>query len=417
MKLNLLKYIFVISFITISCDVIVDWEEPEFLDGSILTETNPIDENTKNKLEGIYKITKGTEHFGVEVVFKFYNNTLSVFGSKSGTYLQLEVGHKDSEILFEGSWRHFLSADGGLVRLFITKDDGGEKLLDSSTSFSTIKLSGSYGNDETPLSSELSFEFVRSISDDVSSKEFYILAHRGGGRNSDFLGASENSLEIISLSEKLGANGIEIDVKISEDNIPFLYHDKTINLRLARESLIWGPVEDFTFSQIRLFVRLKNGERIPSLQEALEFVLYKTNLKFVWLDMKSEKNAMAEVIEIQQNILQKAERLGRELEVMIGLPSDDKANNFMKFPSFENVASLCELSKDITRNSNSQVWAPRWTLGTQLESVTEMQNEGRRVFTWTLDQTQFISEFIKEGKFDGILTNYPTIVSYYHYAQ
>ena len=410
-------YFIIIPILLFSCEVIVDWEEPEFLDGSILSETNQIDESVKTKLEGVYKIIDGSDHFGEEVVFKWYDNTLSVFGSKSGTYLQLEGGEKDSEFFFEGTWRHFLSAEGGLVRLFFNKNNGSAKLLDSSLTAISINLSGSYGKDESPLSSELTLEYVRPFNQDLLEKDFYILAHRGGGRNSDYLGASENSLEIISLSENLGANGIEIDVKLSEDNIPFLYHDETINLRLARESLIWGPIEDFTFSQIRIFVRLKNGERIPSLKEALEFVLYETNLKFVWLDMKSEKNAMAEVIEIQQSILQQALVIGRDLEIMIGLPSDDKANIFMKYPSFENITSLCELSKDITRKSNSQIWAPRWTLGTQNESVLEMQNEGRRAFTWTLDQTEFISQFIKESNFDGILTNYPTIVAYYHYAR
>ena len=52
-----------------------------------------------------------------------------------------------------------------------------------------------------------------------------------------------------------------------------------------------------------------NGEKIPSLQEALEFVLEQTTLRFVWLDMKSAKNDMEEVIAIQKDILERAEIL------------------------------------------------------------------------------------------------------------
>ena len=410
------KYIILI-FLLFSCSNVIEWEEPEFLDGSILDQTEPLSNNTKNSLEGVYKIIKGKDTFGKQVVLKWYGNTLSVFGDTLGTYLKLNAGQKDSTFFFEGTWRHFISTNGGLVRLFIRKEDGASSLFNSFLSTGAIKLSGSFGDEDNPLNEEIVLEYIRPFSDEALTKDFYILAHRGGGRNSDYLGASENSLEIISLAEKLGANGIEIDVKLSKDNTPFLYHDETINLRLTQESPIWGPIEDFNFSQIRTFVRLKNGERIPSLEEALEFVLKKTNLKFVWLDMKSEKNAMRQTIEIQQKILQEASQVGRELEIMVGLPDEDKANNFMKYPSFENVPSLCELSKEITRKSNSQVWAPRWTLGTQIESVTQMQSEGRRAFTWTLDDTQFISQFIKESKFDGILTNYPTIVAYYHYAR
>jgi len=411
------KYIVLTSLLFISCNTGVEWEEPEFLDGSILDETESITAVVKANLEGVYKITKGNNNFGDQVVLKWYGNQLSVFGDALGTYFQLDGGQKDSTFLFEGVWRHSLNTESGLVRLFINKSDGAENLFSSSITIGQVKFSGSYGNDDNPLDEHITLEYLRPFSDEALTKDFYILAHRGGGRNSDYLGASENSLEIISLAENFGANGIEIDVKLSQDNIPFLYHDKTINLRLTQESPIWGPIEDFNFSQIRTFIRLKNGERIPSLEEALEFVLNETKLKFVWLDMKSEKNAMAEVIKIQQNTLQKASQVGRELEIMVGLPDEEKANNFMKYPGYENILSLCELSKDITRNSNSQVWAPRWTLGTQTQSVVEMQNEGRRVFTWTLDDTQFISQFIKESKFDGILTNYPTIVAYYHYAR
>ncbi|MEE9430703.1 MAG: glycerophosphodiester phosphodiesterase family protein, partial [Melioribacteraceae bacterium] len=405
-----LTYIVLLSFVFISCSNIIELEEPEFLDGSILAETEPLSNNVKNNLEGVYKIVSGNNIFGKQVVLKWYGNTLSVFGDTMGTYLKLNAGQKDSTFFFEGTWRHFVSTNNGLVRLFINKEDGAGNLFNNSLSAGAIKLSGSFGDSDNPLDKNIVLEYLRPISKETSAKNFYILAHRGGGRNSDYLGASENSLEIISLAEELGANGIEIDIKLSKDNIPFLYHDKTINLRLTQESPIWGSIEDFSFSQIRTFVRLKNGERIPSFEEALEFVLYKTNLKFVWLDMKSEKNEMAEVIKVQQRILQEASQIGRELEIMVGLPDDGKAENFMKYPEFENVPSLCELSKDITRKSNSQVWAPRWTLGTQIESVTQMQNEGRKVFTWTLDDAQFISKFIKESKFDGILTNYPTIV-------
>jgi glycerophosphoryl diester phosphodiesterase len=46
-----------------------------------------------------------------------------------------------------------------------------------------------------------------------------------------------------------------------------------------------------------------------------------------------------------------------------------------------------------------------------------MQAEGRRAFVWTLDVDRYISTFVTEGEFDGILTNYPTLVAYYHYVR
>ena len=105
------------------------------------------------------------------------------------------------------------------------------------------------------------------------------------------------------------------------------------------------------------------------------------------------------------------------ISIFIGLPAEEKRDLFLMQNDYENIPSLCELSINDTRKTNSQIWAPRWTLGTQIDLVEQMHSEGRKAVTWTLDQTGAISEFISQSKFDGILTNYPTIVSYYHYAR
>lgn len=46
-----------------------------------------------------------------------------------------------------------------------------------------------------------------------------------------------------------------------------------------------------------------------------------------------------------------------------------------------------------------------------------MHAEGKKAFVWTLDEPSYIEEFVNNGEFDGILTNYPTILSYYHYIK
>ena len=63
------------------------------------------------------------------------------------------------------------------------------------------------------------------------------------------------------------------------------------------------------------------------------------------------------------------------------------------------------------------MWAPRFTLGLQNDAVLQMKAEGRKSFVWTLDEAQYMQQFITEGKFDGILSNYPSLVAYYHYAK
>lgn len=408
----LLLYIFFSS-----CEPVYELVEPEFKDGSILTSTNPIADSIKTRIEGVYRVIKGADQFGDIVVAKWSGETLSLFGRKLGAYFILKSGSKDTLLLFEGKWRYAVSTETGLTRLAINKRSGIDSLFNDSLSAKTFSIIGTFGNENDFRSNEIQLTYLRPFSETVRNTNYYILAHRGGGRNSDFVGASENSLEIISLAEQFGANGIEIDVMLSKDNVPFLYHDANINLRETRKGLLLGPVENFTIAQLKSFVELKNGEKIPTLREALEHVLYKTNLKFVWLDMKSEKNSMPQVVEIQKDILNRAALLGRNLEIMVGLPTEFMLNNLLAYPNYQNIPSLCELSIDQLHSVNSKVWAPRWTMGTLISDVRSLHGESRRTFVWTLDQTLFIQQFINESEFDGILTNYPTIVASFYYAK
>jgi glycerophosphoryl diester phosphodiesterase len=259
--------------------------------------------------------------------------------------------------------------------------------------------------------------YVRPFSQKVLKDDFRILAHRSGGRTSDLLSISENSLEMIGFTENFGSTGIEIDVRLTKDNVPVLYHDEDINIRLTKKSPLNGPIADYTFAEISRFIRLVNGEKIPTLEDALLKVVDSTSLKVVWLDMKSVNNAMAKVIPIQKKMLERAKQKNRDLSIYIGLPEQEVLDFFKTYPTYQNVPSLCELTVDDVTNINAKVWAPRWTLGLLTSDVNTMHAQNRKVFCWTLDNEGFIKKYVREGDFDGILTNYPTIVSYYHYLR
>ena len=126
---------------------------------------------------------------------------------------------------------------------------------------------------------------------------------------------------------------------------------------------------------------------------------------------------MKVVIPIQQKALKRARQKKRPLEIWVGLPTQQVINEFLAFPDYVNIMSLCELELEDVRKANARVWGPRWTLGTQLDKVREMHAEGRKAFCWTIDDPKFIKKFIKEGEFDGLLSNYSSSTSYYFYMQ
>ena len=411
-----ISILFVSLLLFYSCNNEVDITNPVVDPSNFLSQTTPLTNNSKLVMDGVYEVVDGKDLLGDQVVVKWNRDRLSIFSSKNGGYLVLEAGYLDSVIFFEGYWRYSTSSETGVVSFYIPSDEGGSKIILGDTTATTISFIGEYGNGNGLADKKLVLKFNRDFSQEVKQSDFYILAHRGGGRNSDYLGVSENSLEMINIAERFGSNGIEIDARLSKDGVPFLYHDGDINLRLTQKSLIWGDVEDFTWAQLRTLITLRNGEKIPSLREALEFVLEETNIRAVWLDTK-DVDVVPASIEILTEINDRAITMGRDLKIVLGIPADDVYEEFIAQPNYQNVPSLCELTLDQVRQADSDIWAPRWTMGLQTSEVQQMHSEGRLVFTWTLDETSYIEEFINQGEFDGILTNYPTIVSYYHYIK
>jgi glycerophosphoryl diester phosphodiesterase len=105
------------------------------------------------------------------------------------------------------------------------------------------------------------------------------------------------------------------------------------------------------------------------------------------------------------------------LDIKIGLWIQETYDAYAALPPEDQLPALCELSPELTSAIDADVWAPRWTLGLQEEEVARMHGEGRRAFVWTLDQEFAIDDFISDGDYDGILTNYPTVVAWYYYTR
>ncbi|MDA9629151.1 glycerophosphodiester phosphodiesterase family protein [Pelagibacteraceae bacterium] len=100
----------------------------------------------------------------------------------------------------------------------------------------------------------------------------------------------ENTLESIRKAFDLGLECVEIDVKVSKDNIPLLLHDDTLD-RTTNGS---GLVCNFTFDQIKhldagcFFYKSKTDIKIPSLRNVLDLI--KRKQKYLNIELKPNKN-------------------------------------------------------------------------------------------------------------------------------
>lgn len=101
---------------------------------------------------------------------------------------------------------------------------------------------------------------------DPNSEYVVVISHRGDWRN-----YPENSIPAIESIIRMGADMMELDVKMTKDSVLVLCHDQTIN----RTTNGKGLIKDMTYDSLMTF-RLKRAHgattdslRIPTLREAL----------------------------------------------------------------------------------------------------------------------------------------------------
>lgn len=107
-------------------------------------------------------------------------------------------------------------------------------------------------------------------------------AHRGLHDNTS--DAPENSLAAFRKAVKAGY-GIEMDVQLTKDKVPVVFHDFTLERICGRE----GKVCDYTFQELKQFRLCDSEETIPGFEEALRIIKGKVplivELKVEWMDI------------------------------------------------------------------------------------------------------------------------------------
>jgi glycerophosphoryl diester phosphodiesterase len=97
----------------------------------------------------------------------------------------------------------------------------------------------------------------------------YIFAHRGSSKD-----CPENTMAAFKKAYEDGADGIELDVHLSKDNVPVIIHDE----KLDRTTNAKGYVADYTCEELTKvdsgswFSKQFCNEYVPSLEEFLNWI-------------------------------------------------------------------------------------------------------------------------------------------------
>jgi glycerophosphoryl diester phosphodiesterase len=206
----------------------------------------------------------------------------------------------------------------------------------------------------------------------------------------------ENTLRSFRKALEIGANAVELDVRKTRDNHLVVIHDADVK----RTTDGTGLVADLTLEQVKE-LSTEKGEKIPTLEEALDFLSNKAKILIELKEQGLEEKVLATVQKkkLEKNViltsfLEDALRKIRELDknVETGLIYA-KHKNPLKAALDLKAQYLVAFYK-FTHTAN----------------VQKAHENGLKIIVWTINTPEEVAEYAKKGV-DGIASDKPDILT------
>ncbi len=376
--------------------------------------TTPLSLATRVAMEGVYRVVDGNRNLGVDFVCKASRDKVSFFSNTKGILIILDAAMEtDSTLLFAGFWRVSEYTDSGQICLAIDKDKG-SKFLTHKAGPAGLQLMGNFSSTQSK-DNAITLEYVRGFSPAVIADSLAIFGHHGVETNGN-PPFTENSLEAFRQAEAYGANALEVDVRLTRDNVPVLYHDVDLNYRLVQKAGILANLNDVTWALLKSSIRLTDGQRIPRVEEALTLAVDSTNLRYVWLDIKGNPDVFKFLEPIVRSAMSRAAAKGRKITIISDIPTQEVLAEYYKQPSYADLPLMYELGLAKTIELGCKYWGPRWTEGTLVEEVKRAHSLGIKVYAWTINSEAYVQTYLN-ADFDGLITDYPAYATFHHYIK
>jgi len=206
----------------------------------------------------------------------------------------------------------------------------------------------------------------------------------------------ENTLRSFTKAIELGVDAVELDARRTREGEVVVIHDAKVDKTTNGK----GLVSDLTLNEIKQLVTDK-GERIPTLDEALDFLdrkvkiaieLKETGLEKKVLDLVHEKGLEKNVIIV--SFLEEALRKVREL--------DDEVDIGLIYVRHRNPIKAA-----LDLGANYLLSLYRFT---HTANVKKAHENGLKVIVWTINKQEEVLEYVKKGV-DGIASDRPDILN------
>jgi glycerophosphoryl diester phosphodiesterase len=206
----------------------------------------------------------------------------------------------------------------------------------------------------------------------------------------------ENTLASFKKALEIGVDAVELDVRRTKDNQIVVIHDADVKRTTDGE----GLVSKLTLKEIKGF-STDGGERIPTLQEALDFLdkkvkvlieLKEAGVEEQVLSMVKDRGLTKNVVIVSflEDVLKKIRELDSDIETGLIYA---KHKNPIK-AALELKASYLVAFYRFTHTAN----------------VQKAHENGLEVIVWTINKPEEVEEYVAKGV-DGIASDKPDILT------
>lgn len=224
-----------------------------------------------------------------------------------------------------------------------------------------------------------------------------IFAHRGNSYM-----APENTLAALKSAIEEGADGAEIDVRMTKDGELILLHDRS----LLRTGGIDIRIDQLNYSQLEgidvgsWFSPDFKGEKIPTLKEALE--LSKDELTLM-IEVKSESY---DDIEIVRRVVENVEEMGLDQDVII---ASFNLGVLKEVKSLNSSIATCLILRFAYGDVNEIEYVDMFSVESkfiQRKVFQTISNGSKALAVWTVNEGKQIAS-LRDMGIDAIITDRP----------
>ncbi|MFV0389464.1 MAG: glycerophosphodiester phosphodiesterase [Pyrinomonadaceae bacterium] len=238
-----------------------------------------------------------------------------------------------------------------------------------------------------------------------------IVAHRGASGD-----APENTIAAFRLAREVGAEGIEFDVRISADKVPFVFHDSDLK-RICKIDAKFNRLTAAEISTLDAGSWFKRGsknfagENVPRFDDTLDFLSDYEGVIFI--EIKGKHGEIEETVKAIAPVINNS---ALKPQIIVKSFKSEAISPLRKYCPDVKVAGLFARKIIPVLNSKARLVEHAKELGVDELSLhhslakrslmARAKAETLPVAVWTNDRKRFVAQAAKLG-IRYILTNYP----------